>query len=101
MAVPLGSRGKTAQFWTMLGLVFCIFITSVRAQAPNGAISGTIITKSGSRVPNASISANNIASGETKSVIANQDGSFLLDDLSPTTYEVMSPLLDLPNGKPP
>jgi len=48
-----------------------------------------ITSKTGSLVSKATISAKNIASGETKTVVENQDGSFLLDNLSPATYEIM------------
>jgi len=89
MAVALTSHAKAAHFWTLLGFLFCALVTSVWAQAPTGTISGTITAKTGSRISKAIISVKNVASGETKTVMENQDGSFLLDNLSPATYEIM------------
>jgi hypothetical protein len=61
----------------------------VWAQNPIGTISGTITAKAGSRISKATISVKNVANGETKTIMGNQDGSFLLDNLSPATYEIM------------
>jgi hypothetical protein len=88
MATALTSHAKAAHFWTLFGFLFCALVTPLCAQAP-GTISGMITSKTGSLVSKATISAKNIASGETKTVVENQDGSFLLDNLSPATYEIV------------
>lgn len=89
MALALTSYGKALHFWALLsGVLFCVLVAPLFAQAPGSAISGTITSKSGSRIPNAHISIKNVASGETKTVVANPDGSFVLDRFSPATYEI-------------
>jgi hypothetical protein len=89
MPAAVTSDGKAAHYWMLLGLLFFALVTPVCAQAPAGTISGTIISKNGAPVSKATISAKNIASGETKTVVENQDGSFLLENISPATYEIM------------
>ena len=88
MGTAVTSPAKAAHFWTLFGFLFCALVTPLCAQAP-GTISGMITSKTGSLVSKATISAKNIASGETKTVVENQDGSFLLDNLSPATYEIV------------
>jgi len=89
MAAAVTSDGKTAHYWKLLGLLFCVFATSAWAQAPVGAISGRVTTKTGAVVSKAAITAKNIASGETRTVTTNQDGSFRLGDLSLATYQII------------
>lgn len=88
MAAAQISNGKEPHLWALLALILCVLVTPVWAQGPLSTMSGTVVSKAGSRVPNARLSIKNVATGETKMVAANQDGSFVLDNLLPTTYEI-------------
>ena len=88
MAAARTLNGKTPRFWGLLGLVFFVLVTPVRAQDRGRTISGTVATKTGSRIPNARVSIKNAANGETKTLAVNQEGAFALGNLSPGTYEI-------------
>ncbi|HVS87556.1 MAG TPA: carboxypeptidase regulatory-like domain-containing protein [Candidatus Acidoferrum sp.] len=60
----------------------------VSAQEIETAISGEITSASGSRVPNALVTAKNTATGEVRTVIASGDGTYRLTSLRPGMFEV-------------
>ncbi len=58
------------------------------AQAGDRTISGTISSSSSSRITTARLSIKNIANGDTKSVSMKRDGSYVVRQLLPGTYEI-------------
>jgi hypothetical protein len=72
-----------------LALILCVLAsTQVYAQLVEGTLSGKIIGTTGTRIPSAHLSIKNTASGDTKTLTANQDGSFAIGNLPPGTYEI-------------
>src|SRR2546425_938963 len=58
------------------------------AQAGDCTVSGKISFSSSSRITTASLSIKNIANGDTKSVSMKRDGSYVVRQLLPGTYEI-------------
>src|SRR5256884_2345760 len=58
------------------------------AQAGDRIVSGAITSPSGSRIATARLSIKNIANGDTKSVNVKRDGSYVIRNLLPGTYEI-------------
>jgi Carboxypeptidase regulatory-like domain/TonB dependent receptor len=83
-----GQKAKAPNIWALIGVGFCVLVAPVFAQGPGSTISGTITGKTGSRMPNARVSIKNVATGETRTVLADEGGSFVLDNVSPATYEI-------------
>lgn len=88
MAAAPGSNGKMLRLRALLGLCFFVLVIPVFGQSSPAKLTGTILTRSGSRIPNARLSIKNAASGDIHAVVTNQDGSFNLDNLPPAIYEI-------------
>jgi hypothetical protein len=58
------------------------------SQATSGNIAGTVVDKSGSVIPNATVTATNIATGFTATVQASKVGDFIIPNLLPGAYNV-------------
>src|SRR5438477_770260 len=58
------------------------------AQAADCTLSGAVTSPTGSRIATAHLSIKNIANGDTKSVNVERDGSYLIRNLLPGTYEI-------------
>src|SRR3989454_6756927 len=58
------------------------------AQVGDRTVSGTISSSSSSRITTARLSIKNIANGDTKSVSMKRDGSYVVRQLLPGTYEI-------------
>src|SRR5713226_3247153 len=58
------------------------------AQAGDRTVSGAITSPSGSRIATARLSIKSIANGDTKSVNVKGDGSYVIRNLLPGTYEI-------------
>src|SRR5438067_4372341 len=58
------------------------------AQAADCTLSGAITSPTGSRIATAHLSIKNIANGDTNSVTVERDGSYLIRNLLPGTYEI-------------
>lgn len=88
MAAAPASNGKMLRSWALLGLCFFALVMPVFGQSSAAKLTGTILTRSGSRIPNARLSIKNAASGDIHAAVTNQNGSFNLDNLPPATYEI-------------
>jgi hypothetical protein len=66
---------------------FCL-VQSVQAQTLNGLLTGRISDYSGATVPGAQITAVNQATGETRTANSNEQGIWLIPQMSPGTYKV-------------
>ncbi|PYK95844.1 MAG: hypothetical protein DME36_00510 [Verrucomicrobia bacterium] len=60
----------------------------VFAQVGSRTLSGTITSPDGSRITTSRLSIKNIANGDTKSVSAKHDGSYVIRNLLPGSYEI-------------
>lgn len=58
------------------------------AQLGTAGISGTISDPSGAFVPGARVTVRNISTGQSRTAVTDATGTFKLQNLSPTTYEV-------------
>src|SRR5438128_1700819 len=58
------------------------------AQAADCTLSGAVTSPTGSRIATAHLSIKNIANGDTNSVTVERDGSYLIRNLLPGTYEI-------------
>lgn len=88
MAAAPGSNAKMLRSWALLALCFFVLVIPIFGQTSGAKLTGTILTRSGSRIPNARLSIKNAASGDIHGVVTNQNGSFTLDNLPPATYDV-------------
>lgn len=61
---------------------------SLYAQGLTGSISGSIADQSGSPVPGAEITLNNIGTGQNRSVQSDTTGGFVFTQLLPSTYKL-------------
>jgi hypothetical protein len=58
------------------------------AQAGDRTLSGAITSATGSRITNAHLSIKNSANGDTNSLTVKRDGSYMVRNLLPGTYEI-------------
>ncbi|MGI8638385.1 MAG: carboxypeptidase regulatory-like domain-containing protein [Pyrinomonadaceae bacterium] len=61
---------------------------AVRAQSDQSRIAGTVVDSSGGAIAGASVIVKNEKTGEERTVIAREDGTFQVVALKPTTYTV-------------
>ena len=76
---------------TLVSLVFLIGILQciqVEAQLGEGTLSGRVTSPSGTPVANARLAIKSSTSSDTRSVTANNDGTYLIGKLAPGTYEI-------------
>nr|MBA3693300.1 carboxypeptidase regulatory-like domain-containing protein [Acidobacteriota bacterium] len=74
-------------------LTIFVFLTlavsiSVAQSADQSRIAGTVVDANGAVIPGASITVKNEKTGEERTVVAKDDGTFLVVALKPTTYTV-------------
>lgn len=70
----------------LLGLL--VVATAAFAQVETGQIAGTVTDESGAVVPNASVTAKNLASNAQRTSLTSPTGSYVVVGLQPGTYEV-------------
>lgn len=58
------------------------------AQQPTGGIEGTVTDPQGAVVPNATVTARQVSTNQTRTTTTNDEGRFSFAQLSPDTYEV-------------
>jgi len=66
--------------------LFAFAAIQIHAQTASAKLEGTIYDAQGGTVPNATVTATNIATGEKKTVNAKDDGSYSIDGLAAGTY---------------
>ena len=88
-------RGSLANWWFRLPVALVVILIaltvmagSVAAQAISGDIVGTVLDKSGGAVPNAEVSALNVATGLKTSTTSNGQGEFRFGNLPVGTYTI-------------
>src|ERR1700730_222630 len=78
--------------WRITFYIFVIaliaFATNAHAQTFRGGINGTVTDVTGAAIPNASITALNVDTANTKTTITSSAGDFLFQDLPLGNYTV-------------
>src|SRR6266849_2195917 len=91
VAVPLDvNRNEKLPYFVMF-LAFLLYLlaaTQMYPQVTGGNLSSRITHTTGARMANAHLTVKNTANGYTKSITANEDGSFSVRKLSPGMFEI-------------
>src|SRR5690348_4587278 len=80
-------RTCLSERWLVL-CVLLMFSVSLGAQSYRGSIRGTVRDASGAVVPGASITAKNLATGETRTAASGPDGGYVVAEVPAGQYEV-------------
>lgn len=76
------------KFWLFAAAIF-LAITSCRVWAQSyGTINGTVTDPAGAALPRATVTVTNVANGQSRTVMTNQDGLFVMTSLKPATYTI-------------
>ena len=71
--------------------VFALVLAGAPAiwgQAETGQVTGVVQDQSGASIPNASVTATNVATGATRETATTATGAYTLANLLPGTYDV-------------
>jgi hypothetical protein len=71
-----------------LAIVCCLIAGSAFAQVNQGRITGLVQDESQGAIPGASVTVTNDRTGEMRTTTTNQDGTFLVTALPPSTYTI-------------
>src|SRR5437879_4536572 len=81
--------GRNAMSGTFVFAVSSLFVSSVLyAQVTTATLLGTVKDSSGAAVPNAGVSAKNLATGLARSVTTGDDGNYVISNLPAGHYSV-------------
>src|SRR5258708_31405486 len=86
-----GLNWRRTSVFMFIALAFQVAILGrfqVQAQIPDGTLSGRVTSSSGSPVPNARLIIKNGTSSDTTSVTVNGDGTYVVANILPGTYEI-------------
>src|SRR4051794_5251354 len=78
---------KTKLTWLVLSLVI-LLPAILFGQSFQASVSGIVTDPSGSVVPNVKITVTDTERGVAVSTIANQDGVYVVNNLTPSTYTI-------------
>src|SRR5215470_19992059 len=74
---------------TVLAVPVCLFGQDVKPELKSGIIIGTVLDANGDSVPNATVELKNLESGDRRTMITPENGSFELHDVQPgMPYEI-------------
>ncbi len=80
---------RKATMLLVLGLILVLLLpTPTRAQVVGATVLGTITDPHGDAIPNAKVSAKNVATGVSTSTTTNTTGAFSIANLNPGDYEL-------------
>lgn len=86
MRLRLRAAKSRAALYAVCGAL--VFSVSLRAQVPGSSISGTITSAAHAGVPNAKVTAKNLATGATANAQSDSTGHYSLANLVPGDYEL-------------
>src|SRR5260370_37135680 len=69
-------------------LVGAMLMPWIYSQSATGSIAGTVVDASGAVVPNAGITVRNEKTGQSRKVMSNEQGNYVVTQLGPATYAV-------------
>ncbi len=72
-----------------LRLLAMMSIVLIGAIAQTAQVTGTITDVSGAAMPNAQVTATNIATGVARSSVTNEAGNYLVTSLFPGPYQIV------------
>ena len=79
----------SCKLWLWIALAILLISPSVvRAQATSGTILGTVLDPSGTAVPGATVTVDDVGKGTTQTVETNESGNYTISQLTPGTYRV-------------
>ena len=76
---------QTRLRFALMILLICVVATTASGQATTADLSGRVVDQLGAAVPNASVTARHVGTGTTRSVATEEDGSYVIRQLSPGT----------------
>ena len=81
---------KSSVIFSVLTFAFILVVmtTAIFAQSDQSRIAGTVTDANGAVIPGANIVVKNEKTGEERTVVAKDDGTFLVVALKPTTYTI-------------
>ncbi len=84
------SRKCITKMQCVLAALFAVMVLagSLAAQQETGRITGTVKDPSGAVIPNASINVRNVATNAQRTSTTGDDGSYVVTNLLPGTYEI-------------
>src|SRR5437773_11996995 len=74
--------------WVAAALFVAALPAVAAAQTDQGKLSGTVLDTSGASVAGATVSARNERTGEQRVQVASENGTFLIDNLKPSTCTI-------------
>src|SRR5690349_15735957 len=74
--------------WSILPILLFISVSVALAQLPTATVLGTVKDASGAVVPNATLTARNVATGQTRTAVTEANGGYRLSALPVGTYEI-------------
>ena len=81
-------RSRDALKWLVYGLIIWIAAATAVAQTGSGTIQGTVTDPTGAVIPNAAVTARNVATGVVTARVTTAAGLYVLAPLPPGQYNV-------------
>jgi outer membrane receptor protein involved in Fe transport len=79
--------------------IFLLLTTGLAAQQETGRITGTVKDQSGAVVPSATLTVRNVATNAQRTASTGNDGSYVVTNLQPGTYEVTAAMTGFNTAK--
>src|ERR1700732_5237871 len=84
----MNSRTVESMLFASILCLAVVISVPLRAQVTGATLSGTISDAQGGAIPNANISAKNVATGISTDTTTNATGAYSIPNLNPADYEV-------------
>jgi hypothetical protein len=84
----MASGGVSLLKWVTLGALFCAMCMSGFSQVATAELTGTVLDTTGAAVPNAKITATNVATNLSHDTVSDASGNYIISLLPPGDYTV-------------